>query len=420
MITDILYRCPVCGAFDWLAGDLCRHCRATVEVPSRTEIIINGQREALPFWYDRILAFALPPSGDGTILRSNRVRLSGEQARGVFTGRAGIRATFFTRRFLEEGHLSLEKAALVFTGKKGLRRLDFEQVTSLTIESNTLIVVTREGGVHFFDFLEESGKQWEDLTRRALEDYHAPRRIVEFFPHLRLDSSPRRASRTAQVHPQLRVPVTEGHTGDAGLLLTAVKGFGRVLLRTLLPLKIEGLGNIPAQGPAVLLANHTSFLDSIILGVFSRRNICFMAKNSQFDHPLMFHVLRKAHAFPVRRYTPDLQAVRNAVRVVQAGHVLGIFPEGERSWDGRLLPFKEGTLRLILALGLPVVPVGIQGAYALMPRWTGRVKRVPVSVRIGAPFRFDHIPLPLQAQPDIEAASHTLKSRMQALLGAQA
>jgi 1-acyl-sn-glycerol-3-phosphate acyltransferase len=115
-----------------------------------------------------------------------------------------------------------------------------------------------------------------------------------------------------------------------------------------------------------------------------------MTKNSQFAHPALFQVLRWAGAFPVRRYTTDPVAVRNALRVLRQGRVLGLFPEGERCWDERMQPFKHTTVRLMLAAGAPVVPVGISGAYGLMPRWSTRIRRVPVAIRFGAPL---HLPV---------------------------
>ena len=109
--------------------------------------------------------------------------------------------------------------------------------------------------------------------------------------------------------------------------------------------------------------------------------------------------------------------MRNAIRVIQEGHVLGIFPEGERCWDNRLLPYKIGTIRLILALGHDVIPVGVSGAYALMPRWTHDIKRVPITIRIGKPVNLGHIPVPKQTMNDIQAASEKLKAAMTELIG---
>ena len=92
----------------------------------------------------------------------------------------------------------------------------------------------------------------------------------------------------------------------------------------------------------------------------------------------------------------------------------------KRSWDGRLLPFKHGAMGLVLALGQPVIPVGISGAYELMPRWTSKIKRTPVTIRIGQPTNFDPIPIPEQTKDDIERASAKLKSCFLDLIGDKA
>lgn len=141
-----------------------------------------------------------------------------------------------------------------------------------------------------------------------------------------------------------------------------------------------------------------------------------MTKNSQYKGRFMTWFLGLTGSFPVRRYTVDVQAVRNAVRVVQGGHMLGIFPEGERSWDDRMLPFKRGAMRLVLALGVPVIPVGISGAYGLMPRWTHRIRRVPVQVRFGSPVMIEPVPAAVQTEADIKAVTAKLREKIQALV----
>jgi 1-acyl-sn-glycerol-3-phosphate acyltransferase len=118
----------------------------------------------------------------------------------------------------------------------------------------------------------------------------------------------------------------------------------------------------------------------------------------------------------VRRYTIDSGAIRNAIRVLQHGHILGIFPEGERSWDGTLLPFKRGTMRLVLAMGVPILPVGISGAYALMPRWTSSICRVKVTIRFGEPVYLNPVPIDLQSDTNIKETSELLKSKIKALI----
>jgi len=164
------------------------------------------------------------------------------------------------------------------------------------------------------------------------------------------------------------------------------------------------------------MGNHSSFLDAIIIEALTPRNIWFMTKNSEYKNRFMTWFLGLAKSFPVRRYTVDVQAVRNAIRVVQGGHILGVFPEGERNWADRMLPLKRGTMRLVLALGVPVIPVGISGAYGLMPRWTHRVKRVPVHVRLGARVRIDPVSLASQTEADIAAVTAKVRGAIQELV----
>ncbi len=417
MITDILYRCPSCGSFEWMDGSGCIHCHAAVQIISRTEISINGERNTISHWYRRVLSFDLPPGDTGPIMESGRVILSREATGGTYRGFAGVVATRFTRAVCDEGTVTLRSDGLRFSGNTETLDIPMEDLIALTIESNTIILTSRTSGILFFDFLHEPGKKWEDCIRHCLARFHAPREIIEFYPRLRFIDDFREKPAQARGHPGLRVPVKRQYRLDSSMLLPVVRVIARPVIRALLSVDIKGLENIPGKGPAVLLSNHTSFMDSLILGAFPRRNIWFMAKNSEYRGRLLTWALRHARSFPVRRYTTDVQAVRNAVRVVNQGHILGIYPEGERTWDNSLLPFRYGTIRLVLALGKPVIPVGISGAYELMPRWTSSIRRSPVRIRIGPPLMFDHIPVPQQTRTDITEAARVLRTHIQHLSG---
>ncbi len=415
MIQDLLYRCPVCGAFDWLEKDRCRSCGASFFMPTRSTARMNGETAPLSAWYAKTCAFDLPAGPDGFVMKSRRVRVSQESVSGLYKGFAGITAYHFTRAPLDTGNLTLSHTRLSFTGVSVRLAVAVEDIVSITIESNTLIVVDRRHGPLFFDFLEESGKMWEDLLRKVLVRHHAPEEIVEFYPRIRLGTSFKRHPATVQGHLRLRVPDRRWYRKDTSILETILKPMGRLILSTAFKIETSGMENIPSAGPAVLLANHTSFLDSVFLGFFIRRTIWFMAKNSEYRHPFMKWFLRHASTFPVRRYTTDVLAVRNAVRVVAGGHLLGIFPEGERSWDGSMLPIRTGTVRLVLALGVPVVPVGIRGAYEIMPRWTHSIRRTSITLNAGRPLVLPHIPIPAQTASDIADASRTIASELERL-----
>jgi 1-acyl-sn-glycerol-3-phosphate acyltransferase len=388
-----------------------------VEILSRSEVSINSQRNSVAYWYEKVLSFDLPRSDGGIILTSKLVRLSREATMGIYKGYAGVTATHYTRAPADEGTLVLKTDEILFSGSKETISIAFGSITSLTIESNTIIIISRNHGVLFFDFTEESGKKWEDCIRKALIRFHSPELIIEFYPRLRFESSLRETSGKQKGHTYLHVPVKRWYKSDYSPLLDLLRPIVKPLIRSVFSVDIQGLDNIPEHGSAILLSNHTSFLDSIILGVFPKRNIWFMAKNSQYKGSFLTWALRHLRSFPVRRYITDAQAVRNAIRIVQQGHILGIFPEGERTWDNTLLPFKYGTIRLVLALGRPVIPVGISGAYELMPRWTSSIKRVPVKIRIGEMVQFDHIPLAQQTRADLKRTAEKLKEHIVRLSG---
>ncbi len=417
MITDILYRCPSCGRFDWLEGNLCRHCGVGFRLVSRSIVEIGGDRRPISHWYRRILSFDLPVDRAGVILESGRVALSREAHRGTFKGFSGATARHYTRLPFDRGGLTLREGELVFSGGKESLTVPLGDVVALTIESDTIIVISRLLGVLFFDFLAESGKKWEDLFRHALERFHAPRRIVEFYPRLRFEDSFRPSPAKAPGHQALAMPVKMWYPSNTSLLFTVVRALARPVIERLYSVEIRGLENIPETGSALLMSNHTSFMDSIILGTFPRRHIWFMAKNSEYRNPLMTWALIRARSFPVRRYTVDVAAMRNAIRIVQQGHILGIYPEGERCWDNSLLPLRFGAMRLALALGRPIIPVGISGAYELMPRWESSLEKSPVRIRIGEPFLLDHVPGPRQTKDHVFQAREKVRESISALLG---
>jgi 1-acyl-sn-glycerol-3-phosphate acyltransferase len=139
------------------------------------------------------------------------------------------------------------------------------------------------------------------------------------------------------------------------------------LCRAYFRLALRGLDNIPKTGPLIIVPNHQTFADPPLITIPVRRPIHYMAWNRLFAVPGFGRLIRRLRAFPVEIETSDGRAVREAVRLLRAGEVLMIFPEGGRTPDGRLQPFKLGAFRLAVAHDSPVLPVTISGAWEAWP-----------------------------------------------------
>lgn len=172
-------------------------------------------------------------------------------------------------------------------------------------------------------------------------------------------------------------------------------GTAQRLVRLLWPLigrlDVHGKEHVPEEGPFLLIANHQSYLDPVLIQAVVDRPLYTMAKSTEFSNPLIGGLLKRLKSFPVRRFEIDPQAVRIVLRHLEAGRGVGIYLEGERTWDGRLKPPRLGTIRLILRAGVPVVPCGISGAYDVWPRWHRKIQRGTVRIRFGPPMRFPEL-----------------------------
>ncbi len=160
--------------------------------------------------------------------------------------------------------------------------------------------------------------------------------------------------------------------------------------------RVEGLENIPARGPAILASNHLSFSDSFFLPVVVPRRVTFMAKAEYFNTPgvkgfLSRLFFRAAGQVPVDRSDSDAArgAMNTGVRLLRQGALLGIYPEGTRSPDGRLYKGKTGVARVALEAGVSVIPCAMIGTDKIQPtgRKIPRLRPRP-TVRIGAPLDF--------------------------------
>ena len=147
--------------------------------------------------------------------------------------------------------------------------------------------------------------------------------------------------------------------------------------------------NVPATGPVLLVANHSSFLDPPLIGVAVHRQISFLAKAELFHLPLLGGLIRRLNARPIRREGGDPSALRTAMRVLEDGGALLIFPEGTRGDEGIIRPAKAGAGMLAVLSGASVVPVFVRGSGRAWPRGQKLPRPAKVTVTFGKLLRFE-------------------------------
>ncbi|WP_030812884.1 lysophospholipid acyltransferase family protein [Streptomyces sp. NRRL S-337] len=160
---------------------------------------------------------------------------------------------------------------------------------------------------------------------------------------------------------------------------------------------VEGIENVPAEGPAILASNHLSFSDSFFLPAVLDRKVTFIAKSEYFTSPGVKGKLTAAFFKGVGQLPVDRSgargageaAIKSGIEVLRRGELFGIYPEGTRSPDGRLYRGKPGGLaRVALATGAPVIPVAMIDTEKVQPPGKVVPKMIRPGIRIGKPLDF--------------------------------
>jgi 1-acyl-sn-glycerol-3-phosphate acyltransferase len=132
--------------------------------------------------------------------------------------------------------------------------------------------------------------------------------------------------------------------------------------------RMTGRRNMPMSGPVLLLANHTSFIDPLLIGFGSRRRLSFLARVTLFHNRYFRALINSVNAIPINHRGFSREGLQAVLDALAKGQAVVMFPEGERSADGKLAEFKPGLALLVKRSKALIVPVGIAGAFAAWPR----------------------------------------------------
>jgi 1-acyl-sn-glycerol-3-phosphate acyltransferase len=201
-------------------------------------------------------------------------------------------------------------------------------------------------------------------------------------------------------------------------LLQLIYFAARVFLR----LEVEGRDVLPTlQRPFLICPNHQSYLDPIIIcSTYPRRllpQIFHVGASEYFTNRFMMWIARTFNIAPVDPDTHLLRAMRVSAGGLRAGKILNLYPEGQRSFDGRLHEFKNGAAVLATELDLPIVPVAIDGMYLVWPRNSWRIRPAKVRIAFGEPFTpRSVIPEGISPEAAYELVTEELKKHIQRML----
>jgi 1-acyl-sn-glycerol-3-phosphate acyltransferase len=181
----------------------------------------------------------------------------------------------------------------------------------------------------------------------------------------------------------------------------------RVLTSTMFDLKVYGLEHVPRSGGVLLLSNHQSYLDPVLVAVRLDRPVSFLAKSELFEPWGLRWVIRSLGAFPIRQGAGDIGAVREMIAKLNDGHVLNAYPEGTRTPDGSIKPFQNGFALVVRRVDVPIVPVAITGSHQAWPRGRAIFHPAPIRVKYGPPVPVAGLK-PTEIVARVESAIHRL------------
>jgi len=152
---------------------------------------------------------------------------------------------------------------------------------------------------------------------------------------------------------------------------------------------VKGMENLPKEGSYIIVSNHQSNIDPMIIIHNIPTPVCFMTKKELFSIPIFSWVLKQLGNFSVRRNSFDKNSIETAIKRIESGQVIVLFPEGTRSRDGKIKKFKSGVAYIMRYSDFkPIVPVHIRGSRELLKKGDFLPSPANISLTIGKPMFF--------------------------------
>lgn len=224
------------------------------------------------------------------------------------------------------------------------------------------------GGSAYLLFIEE-----RNLTLKFAERYENYRKSVPF----------------------LGIKINAPEAKEPGWVYQCASVLGHFLFRWRYKITVEGLEHIPQYENFIIVAPHACYLDPFLFGIFVPVPVHFVTTADAYTNPIKQWFMHRLYTFPIRRHIQDLAALRKIIKLTGEGKVVGIFPEGERSMDGRPGEIVPETVRVLQRCKVPLLPVEIRGAFEIWPRWSNVMRKGRIHIR------FNPV-IPVDAQADRE------------------
>ena len=175
---------------------------------------------------------------------------------------------------------------------------------------------------------------------------------------------------------------------NRSLLYLFIRGTAGCFFKSFFNYKVIGREKLIEEGPAIIVANHQSFLDPPLVGSLYRNEVFFLARKTLFDAPVLKQALPHCNVIPVDQTRPDPARIQ-VLRTVKNGGRIIIFPEGSRCPDGKIHDAMPGIGLILSKLtGVPVQPIRIEGAYDCLPIHSSKLKFKPITLSVGDPIQF--------------------------------